>query len=404
MLGHAVKAGLPLIAIQSDDPLNIGAVLNEITGRSFNKLPHLPASRPAGGPTSSAVVLLSHQYYWCMADEFNGSFVDLYRKAAERDSIVVIVNPDSPHWTMFDAGTVSLPESMLTAFVSKYVDEANQFEVTAALRGLSYKAVTEVCKLAAAQYNALTGEAIIAVRRNRTPLASGLRLVDTQQTFYIPNEELLAWLDLDGFLFIHDVNPLLKPRGLIFTGPPGTGKTSGAKYVAHSLKLPLYYIDVGSLLGKWVGESERNLRTLLAQLEQLSPCVVLFDEVEKLFRGENDSGVVTRLLSMLLWWLQEHQTNVLTLMTTNDEVAIPKELYRPGRIDRELKFVELGETEARNFGLLLAKSLHSFHKLHEHEVVSMLDKIRSGPTVSQARITFEIYRLVKRYVVNELKE
>jgi SpoVK/Ycf46/Vps4 family AAA+-type ATPase len=64
--------------------------------------------------------------------------------------------------------------------------------------------------------------------------------------------------------------------------------------------------------------------------------VVLIDEVEKVFVKDQDNGVMQRMMSQLLWWLSEHRSQVLTVMTTNDRSKIPPELFREGRINDTL--------------------------------------------------------------------
>lgn len=80
-------------------------------------------------------------------------------------------------------------------------------------------------------------------------------------------------------------------------------------------------------------------------------CVLLLDEVEKIFgaSGSDDAGVTTRILSQLLWWLAEHQGQVLTIMTTNNMSKLPPELYRSGRVDLCMKIPRLTPTEAMSF-------------------------------------------------------
>jgi hypothetical protein len=65
-------------------------------------------------------------------------------------------------------------------------------------------------------------------------------------------------------------------------------------------------------------------------------CVVLLDEVEKVFVTDSDNGVAQRMMGQLLWWLSEHRSQVLTVMTTNDKAKIPPELFREGRVDQTL--------------------------------------------------------------------
>jgi SpoVK/Ycf46/Vps4 family AAA+-type ATPase len=77
----------------------------------------------------------------------------------------------------------------------------------------------------------------------------------------------------------------------LLTGPSGTGKTLAARAIANSLGRPLYRIDLSAVVSKWVGETEKNLRTALAAAE-LAGAVLLFDEGDALFgkRGEVSKG------------------------------------------------------------------------------------------------------------------
>ena len=117
------------------------------------------------------------------------------------------------------------------------------------------------------------------------------------------------------------------------------------------LNVPLYRIDIGGTKNKYVGTSEANMLTNLHRVDQEEPCVVLLDEVEKIFvqGGGDNTGVVQTMLSQMLWWLQEHKSRVLTIMTTNNVKVIPPELYREGRIDEVLYFGGLIHDEAVPF-------------------------------------------------------
>ena len=91
--------------------------------------------------------------------------------------------------------------------------------------------------------------------------------------------------------------------------------------------------------------------TNLSRLDHEEPCVALLDEVEKVFATSNNdsSGTTSTMLSQLLWWLAERRTRVLVIMTTNKASALPKELYREGRIDKVMVFNGLIHAEAGSF-------------------------------------------------------
>lgn len=86
-------------------------------------------------------------------------------------------------------------------------------------------------------------------------------------------------------------------------------------------------------------------------------CTLLIDEVEKLFVSEGDNGVLQRLLSQLLWWLSEHKSQVLTVMTTNDYSKLPPELFREGRVDLSMEIPDLTPTQATELGHAYMKHL-----------------------------------------------
>jgi SpoVK/Ycf46/Vps4 family AAA+-type ATPase len=154
-----------------------------------------------------------------------------------------------------------------------------------------------------------------------------------------------------------DFDQRLRPRGILLDGVPGTGKTVAAKWIAQEIGVQLLRLDLGAIKGKWVGESEGALRDALAQVDRESPCVLLLDEVEKLFAQSREDPVAANLLASILWWLAEHHSQVLTVMTTNDKDGLPRELWRSGRLDETLKLPGLPNiSEAAGFARGLAET------------------------------------------------
>ena len=125
------------------------------------------------------------------------------------------------------------------------------------------------------------------------------------------------------------------PKGAMIVGVPGCGKSLTAKAASKLFKLPLLRLDVGSLMGRYVGDSEANMRRALRLAEDVSPCVLWVDEVEKAFAGIGGSGseITTRLFGYFLTWMQEKKRPVFVLATANDVSALPPELLRKGRFD-----------------------------------------------------------------------
>jgi hypothetical protein len=119
------------------------------------------------------------------------------------------------------------------------------------------------------------------------------------------------------------------------------GKSLIAKNVAGVLQLPLLQLDIASLLGSLVGESEGNVKRALKTAEAIAPCVLFVDEVEKALSGQGDtSGVSQRILGTLLTFMSECTAGVFLVATCNDPSALPTEFKRKGRFDESF-FVDL---------------------------------------------------------------
>lgn len=134
------------------------------------------------------------------------------------------------------------------------------------------------------------------------------------------------------------------PKGVLIAGIPGCGKSLNAKASAKLLEVPLLKLDMGRLMGKYVGESESNMRQAISLAEAISPCVLWVDELEKAFAGIQGNGggaeVTTRLFGQFLTWMQEKDSPVFVVATANDIMKLPPELIRKGRFD-EIFYVQL---------------------------------------------------------------
>lgn len=138
------------------------------------------------------------------------------------------------------------------------------------------------------------------------------------------------------------------PKGVFIVGMPGCGKSLCAKAAAAEFKAPLLKLDMGSMMGKYVGESEGNLRKAIKIAEAAAPCILWIDEVEKAFSGvgSDSSEVVTRMFGYLLGWLQDKESSVYVIATANNAEKLPPELKRKGRFD-EIFCVNLPNKEER---------------------------------------------------------
>lgn len=138
------------------------------------------------------------------------------------------------------------------------------------------------------------------------------------------------------------------PKGVLLVGVPGTGKSLSAKAIAGGT-MPLLRMDVGSLMGGLVGESESNVRQALKVAEAVAPCVLWLDEVEKAIGGvessaQSDGGTLARVFGTLLTWMQETTAPVYVVATANDVRALKPEFLR--RFD-DVVWCDLPHAKAR---------------------------------------------------------
>jgi transitional endoplasmic reticulum ATPase len=129
------------------------------------------------------------------------------------------------------------------------------------------------------------------------------------------------------------------PKGVLLFGPPGTGKTLLAKAVATESEANFISIKGPELLSKWVGESEKGVRETFRRAKQVSPTIILFDELDAVapIRGmSSDSHVTERVVSQLLTELDglEELKDVVVIGATNRPDMVDVALLRPGRLDR----------------------------------------------------------------------
>ena len=169
------------------------------------------------------------------------------------------------------------------------------------------------------------------------------------------------------------------PKGVLIAGVPGCGKSLNAKAAANLFEVPLLRLDMGRLMGKYVGESEGNLRSAIALAEAISPCVLWIDELEKAFAGIGGSGggaeVTTRLFGNFLTWMQEKESPTFVVATANDITKLPPELLRKGRFD-EIFYVGLPNKEEREkiFNIHIKKrSPQDLKNIRVKELVSITE-------------------------------
>ncbi len=145
---------------------------------------------------------------------------------------------------------------------------------------------------------------------------------------------------------IYEQVGLTPPRGILLTGPSGTGKTAMARALSGEMQLPLIAIEGPQLYSKWLGESERALREVFKKARRAAPCILFFDTIDavapKFGADQFGSDVYQRILSQLLREIDNLRDvkGVILLAATNRPERIEPALLRSGRFDYILPFAK----------------------------------------------------------------
>jgi transitional endoplasmic reticulum ATPase len=137
---------------------------------------------------------------------------------------------------------------------------------------------------------------------------------------------------------------VMPPRGILFSGPSGTGKTLMAKALAGETGLNFITISVPILFSKWLGESEKALHQIFKKAKQSAPCILFFDEIDTLgvTRHVTSEGAaaVERVVSQFFNELDSLSdlSQVIVLGATNREDILDPALTRSGRLDYVIPF------------------------------------------------------------------
>ena len=282
----------------------------------------------------------------------------------ELEKFITIIEPEYPD------------EKKIERLVQKFADE-NETDISAPLledMALAFKGLTDfeikcILQLAIATNGELSRDDLKFVFTQKQQMIQKAGILEMVPLKEKPEdigglENLKAWLHKKCKIFKNIAKAaefgVDMPKGMLIAGVPGCGKSLSAKVTAQMFEVPLLRLDMGKILGKYVGESEANMRKAIMLAETISPCVLWIDELEKAFSGIGNESegneVTTRLFGTFLTWMQEKNSPVFVVATANDITKLPPELLRKGRFD-EIFYVGLPNSDERNkiFEIHIAK-------------------------------------------------
>ena len=331
------------------------------------------------------------------------------RIPVELDKLITVFDNDYP-----DRGEI---ETLITEYSKAYsfdVPKPTMSELSLAFKGLSEFEIRQILNLAYQNDGTVDKYDLPLIRKEKEQaIKKGglLEAINAPEDIRSVGglEHLIDYLRSKASIFRNLSDSMAfgvdVPKGILIVGLPGCGKSLSAKACAAMFKAPLLRLDVGRLMGKYVGESEENLRRAIRQAESATPCVLWIDEIEKAFAGVGkggDGGVTTRLFGHFLTWMQEKDSAVYVVATANDITSIPPEFLRKGRFDEIFSVGLPNYAERRRiFEIHLEKRHQDWHrlKIDIDELVRMTSGRNGVPEFSGADIESIVKSAVEKAFV-----
>jgi SpoVK/Ycf46/Vps4 family AAA+-type ATPase len=282
----------------------------------------------------------------------------------------------------------------LTGSLQQNIANDDLSNLANACQGLSLERIRRVLSKVIAQYGEINADSINLILEEKKQIIKQTELLE----FCLADKKISdvggldrfkAWLELRSQTFSQEARDygLPYPKGVLLVGVQGTGKSLAAKTIANEWKLPLLRLDFGRLFASLVGQSESRVRKMIQLVENLSPCILWVDEIDKAFagaQGNGDSGTTSRVLATFITWLSEKTSPVFVVATANNIEYIPPEIIRKGRFD-EVFFLALPTQEERKaiFEVHINKYRPNLASNYPLSVLSQTSKDFSGAEIEQ---------------------
>jgi len=148
-------------------------------------------------------------------------------------------------------------------------------------------------------------------------------------------EQVLLERHKRDLLIRHGLTPA---KSLIFSGPPGVGKTMTAQWLSSKLNYPLYTLDLTTVMSSFLGKTGSNLRSVI-DFAKSHPSILFLDEIDAIAKkrtDESDVGELKRLVTIMLQELEDWPSTGLLIAATNHPELVDPALWR--RFDLEITF------------------------------------------------------------------
>ncbi|NOU10823.1 MAG: AAA family ATPase [Nitrospira sp.] len=172
-------------------------------------------------------------------------------------------------------------------------------------------------------------------------------------------------------------------RTILFVGPPGVGKTMGARWVANQLHRPLLTLDLAAVMSSYLGKTGNNIRAVL-EFAKKRPSVLLLDEFDAIAKRRDDTaevGELKRLVTVLLQAIDDWPIDGVLIAATNHPELLDPAVWR--RFDRIIEFPHPTDELRQTFieELLTASGSDNI----DSQLIQMLTAITSKQSFSEVK-------------------
>lgn len=204
---------------------------------------------------------------------------------------------------------------------------------------------------------------------------------------------------------------LTSSKTILFSGPPGVGKTLAVKWIARKLKLPVLTLNLASVMSSLLGKTGNNIQRVF-EIAKGTPCVLLLDEFDSIAKKRDDLtevGELKRLVTVLLQEIDNWSENSLLIAATNHQDLLDSAVWR--RFDVTLSFGNPSqEAVEKAIRLYLGDSQEESEKMipllkivlqgfSYSDIQRCLSQIRKNALLNNKQINAEILR----YITDNIK-
>ena len=198
---------------------------------------------------------------------------------------------------------------------------------------------------------------------------------------------------------------LAPARKLLFTGPPGCGKTMSTGALARAVGLPMFRVELHGVIGSYLGETAGKLAKVFEHVSAL-PAVYLFDEFDAIGADRSSSGnesaggEMRRVVNSLLQFIEDDRSDSLIVAATNHAQVLDKAIFR--RFDEVVAFAtpsrdelvtllrrKIGEDAVAKLDVDVVFGASTQPKIGHADICAALDRVLKDCVLAGSRIDTE---------------